>query len=226
MPFQTTLSHFVAFRFLPAWWESSREARQAFLRDAVAELREALPSAEFYRLFPTRHEADLLLWTAAPVEEPAAIAEHLTRLADLLNGWRAWAEPATTLWGLTRPSPYTKRRSSRTIDPIDGARHPALVIYPFSKTTEWHLLAPARRQELMGEHIRVGREFPEVHQLLLYSYGLQDQEFVVVYEMDDLRRFSELVETLRATEVRRYTLRDTPVWTALHVPADRIVSSW
>jgi len=222
----TTLNHFTAFRFLPAWWESSREARETFLQDAVAELREALPRAEFYRLFPTRHEADLLIWTAAPAEQASATAGHLARLADLLIRWRPWVEPVTTLWGLTRPSPYTKRPSSRTIDPIDGTRRPALVIYPFSKTTDWHLLAPERRQELMGEHIRVGREFPEVHQLLLYSYGLQDQEFVVVYEMDDLGRFSELVEALRATEVRRYTLRDTPVWTALHLPTDRIATSW
>lgn len=221
-----TLSHFTAFRFRSAWWESDEGTRKGFLEEAVAELRKALPRAEFYRVFPTRHEADLLIWTAAEAAEPEGVREHLRRLGELLAPWRRWADPAATLWGLTRPSPYTRRASSRTIDPIDGARRPALVIYPFSKTTEWHLLDAERRQELMGEHIRVGREFPEVDQLLLYSYGLQDQEFVVVYEMDDLARFSELVATLRSTEVRRYTLLDTPVWTALHTPAERLTTTW
>ena len=34
------------------------------------------------------------------------------------------------------------------------------------------------RQGMMNEHIRVGRQYPEISQLLLYSTGLQDQEFV------------------------------------------------
>ena len=48
--------------------------------------------------------------------------------------------------------------------------------------------------------------------------GVQDQEFVVVYETDDLTRFSDLVNQLRSTEARAYTERDTPLTTALHHP--------
>jgi chlorite dismutase len=226
MSTDAALCHFAAFRFLPSWWEANAEARESVVRETIADLRKTLPRVEFYRVFPTRHDADLLIWTAAGAEDPTTVTDHLRHLGDPLNRWRPWAEPVRTLWGLTRPSPYTKRPSSRTIDPLDGTRRPALVIYPFSKTADWYLLDADRRKELMGEHIRVGREYPEVDQLLLYSYGLQDQEFVVVYEMDDLARFSELVGALRATEVRRYTLLDTPVWTALHIPTQRLTSAW
>lgn len=226
MSADTTLNHFTALRFRDGWWELDRQERRRFLEEAGRALRDALPRVEFYRVFPTRHEADLLIWSALAADEPAAVREGLSALGDALSPWRSHARPTATLWGLTRPSPYTRRASSRTIDPLTGDRRPALVIYPFSKTTEWHLLDASARQELMGEHIRVGREFPEIDQLLLYSYGLQDQEFVVVYEMDDIARFSELVATLRATEVRRYTLRDTPVWTALHIAPDAVSSTW
>ena len=70
------------------------------------------------------------------------------------------------------------------------------------------------RQGMMNEHIRIGHQYPEIKQLLLYSFGLQDQEFVVVYETDDLPQFSDLVNELRGAEGRRYTERDTPAYTA------------
>jgi chlorite dismutase len=68
---------------------------------------------------------------------------------------------------------------------------------------------------MMNEHIRLGKSYPQIKQLLLYSFGLQDQEFVVVYEMEDLPLFSDLVHELRSTEARRYTERDTPLITAI-----------
>ena len=57
-------------------------------------------------------------------------------------------------------------------------------------------------------------------QVLLYSTGLDDQEFVVAYETDQLERHHQLVVALRSTEARRYTLRDTPIFTAIHRPLD------
>jgi chlorite dismutase len=64
---------------------------------------------------------------------------------------------------------------------------------------------------MMAGHIKVGKQYPEITQLLLYSFGLQDQEFVVVYETADLGRFLGLVHELRGTEARKYTERDWPL---------------
>ena len=74
------------------------------------------------------------------------------------------------------------------------------------------------RQGMMNEHIRVGHEYPMVRQLLVYSTGLDDQEFVVSYETEDLAAFQQLVIALRGTEARRYTLRDTPIFTCVYRP--------
>jgi chlorite dismutase len=82
------------------------------------------------------------------------------------------------------------------------------------------------RQGMMNEHIRIGKQYEDISQLLLYSFGLQNQEFVVVYETDDLPRFSDLVNELRDTEGRRYTLRDTPLHTAIHHPAEETLALW
>ena len=101
-----------------------------------------------------------------------------------------------------------------------------MVIYPFVKTGDWYLMSADARQGMMNEHIKLGKQYPDITQLLLYSVGLQNQEFVVVYETDDLTRFSDLVYRLRATEVRRYTERDTPLLTAIYHPAEETLAMW
>jgi chlorite dismutase len=78
----------------------------------------------------------------------------------------------------------------------------------------------------MAGHIKVGKQHSEITQLLLYSFGLQDQEFVVVYETDDLRRFLVLVEELRGTEVRPYTERDWPLHVGLHQARPEALAAW
>jgi chlorite dismutase len=77
---------------------------------------------------------------------------------------------------------------------------------------------------MMNEHMRIGHDFEDVRQVLLYTTGLDDQEFIVAYETDRLERHHELVVALRATEARRYTLRDTPIFTGIHRPLDDVVA--
>jgi chlorite dismutase len=71
---------------------------------------------------------------------------------------------------------------------------------------------------MMNEHMRIGHDYADIRQVLLYATGIDDQEFIVAYETEDLPRFSALVTDLRATEARRYTLKDTPILTGIHRP--------
>jgi len=223
------LSHFACFRFGDRFWELGTHERRELVDGLGRDLRhEALDTerraerVELYQLYPSRSDADLLLWTALPADDPAAPGHFFECFARVVARRRPALVPSHTFWGLTRPSPYTGRGgSSREIDAIGGARERYLIVYPFAKTAEWYLRPAEERGELMREHIRVGRQFEGVQQLLLYSFGLQDQEFVVVYETEDLAGFSDLVYALRATEARAFTALDTPVLTALHLPASR-----
>lgn len=88
-------------------------------------------------------------------------------------------------------------------------------VYPFLKTREWFLLTKAARQGMMDEHIEVGHRFPSVKLNTSYSFGLDDQEWVVAFESDKPEDFLELVMALRETEGSRYTLRDTPIFTCI-----------
>ncbi len=98
------------------------------------------------------------------------------------------------------------------------------------KSTLWGVTKRSQyskaRQGMMNEHIRIGKQYDAIQQLLLYSFGLQDQEFVVVYETDDLALFSQLVNDLRMTEARRFTLNDTPVHTAMYRTPEEALSIW
>jgi chlorite dismutase len=78
----------------------------------------------------------------------------------------------------------------------------------------------------MGGHVKTGKQYPDITQLLLYSYGLQDQEFVVVYETHDLLRFLNLVQDLRGTEARRYTERDAPLHAGRYVADAAELERW
>jgi chlorite dismutase len=171
---------------------------------------------DVYQVFPTRADADLVVWSALPADEKEAAAAFFTRFARAVNPQRGFLQPVLTLWGFTRPSVYARGGSPQEIDPFATERKPYLIIYPFVKTVDWYLMSRDVRQGMMNEHIRIGKQYPEIKQLLLYSFGLQDQEFVVVYEADDLAQFSDLVNELRSSEGRRYTQRDTPVFTAVY----------
>jgi chlorite dismutase len=228
MPEETprALNHFALFAFKEAYWTQTADVRAEFHRDWLAELRTSARKVDVYQVFPAESGADVLVWSALPAEGKCETAEFFEGFARATNPFRAFLHISTTLWGYTRPSQYTKTRSTQEIDPFAETRKPYLVMYPFVKTTDWYLMGREARQGMMNEHIRIGKQYEDITQLLLYSFGVQDQEFVVVYETDDLPRFSDLVNELRSTEGRRYTLRDTPLHTAIYHPAEETLALW
>lgn len=222
---KATLNHFGVYRFTRDFWALSAERRAAVYTDLVEGLRESA-IVHPYQVTPLESDADVLLWSVAEVEDQGTPTSFFAGLARCLSPFRVYLEPRDSLWGFTRPSQYSRAKSAQEVNPLSEARSPYLVMYPFTKTVDWYLLGAETRQGMMNEHIRIGKQYREISQLLLYSVGLQDQEFVVVYETDDLMLFSALVKELRDTEARRYTKRDTPVHTGLLAPTDAIESVW
>jgi chlorite dismutase len=80
-----------------------------------------------------------------------------------------------------------------------------------------------KRQALMDAHIRTGNEYPTVKLNTTYSFGLDDQDFVVAFETEEPKDFLDLVMKLRETEASRYTQRDTPIFTCIQMPMERIL---
>ena len=106
-----------------------------------------------------------------------------------------------------------------------AARGKYLFVYPFVKTREWYRLPPEERKRIMQEHIRVGREYPSIDINTSYSFGLDDQEFVVAFETDDRGDFLDLVQRLRTTESSLYTKRDTPIFTCIATSVERALGA-
>jgi chlorite dismutase len=221
MPEQTprTLNHFAFFRFKEAYWQLGSKEKADFQANWLHQLQESAQHTDVYQVFPAATDTDLLVWSALEADDVTAAGRFFTDFARATNNYRHLIEAHHTLWGFTKPSQYTKTRSTQELDPFSDDRKPYLIVYPFVKTMDWYLMPEMARRGLMMEHIAVGKEYPQITQLLLYSTGLQNQEFVVVYETDDLTLFSDLVNKLRGTEVRRYTERDTPLYTAIYHPA-------
>jgi chlorite dismutase len=122
-----------------------------------------------------------------------------------------------SLFGLTRSSQYNPAHAPKEAD-WDLA-HKYLVVYPFTKTIEWHLMPYDERRTIMKAHVEVGRKHSDkISQQLLYAYGIDDHEFIVSYYMDDLEAFQTLVMDMRGTESRRHTKNDLPIFMCVHMP--------
>lgn len=218
-----TFNHFTVVTFTPSYWALPAAERESIRRAWLDELAAASASIHLYQTFAASSAGDLLVWCAAREQDPTAPQRFFEACARATAPARPYVTVNRTLWGFTRPSPYTKVRSALEMDPFENDRLPYLIIYPFVKTPAWYLEERSKRQAMMAEHMKIGKQFADVRQLLLYSFGLQDQEFVVVYETHDLTRFLDLVEQLRGTEARRYTQRDTPLHLGVHqVNADAL----
>ena len=70
----------------------------------------------------------------------------------------------------------------------------------------------------MAAHFATGHRYPEIRIHTGYSFGIDDQEFVVAFEVPDVRRFVALVADLRETESSSYTERETPIFVGASMP--------
>jgi chlorite dismutase len=197
----------------PAWRRLPPDDR----RSTFGAFATALDAGEAVQTFTystigLKPGVDILVWRLAPsldaLEESAA--------ALLRCGAGTWMEVRHSFVGVIQQSQYVKRPTPQEQSLFSGERSRYLVVYPFTKSSEWYLLDQEARQQVMNEHIRVGHRYPQVRQLLANSFGVDDQDFLVAYETDDLPIFSELVRALRSTESRRSTVRDTPILTGIH----------
>lgn len=169
-----------------------------------------------YTLVGIRGDTDFMLWRIS--YELELFQEMGTKLLATSLG-KYLVTPYSYL-AMTKRSIYVDQhvhegQESRRLTIVPG-KSKYIFVYPFVKTREWFLLTKAARQGMMDEHIEVGHRFPSVKLNTTYSFGLDDQEWVVAFETDKPEDFLDLVMALRETEGSRYTLRDTPIFTCLH----------
>jgi chlorite dismutase len=213
------------YKLLPSWRASSEkertEARDEF-RNIISKY-ENLMIVKSFSLMGTRGDSDFMLWT---------ISERLEDFQDLLS------EVLKSRLGRFIDAPYSYLSMTRKSEYIKDHRHPGqegdalkkvpgnaryLFVYPFIKKREWYNLSPEERHRMMMDHIRTGHKFPSVKINTSYSFGLDDQEFVLSFETDHPSDFLELVMLLRSTEASKYTQLEVPIFTCISTPIDELV---
>jgi chlorite dismutase len=210
--------HFVKYTFLkldPAWRRLPESERAQHKAEFLAACEDFGTDhlLQGFSLVGTRGDTDLML-----VME----AENLDRIHEFhvvlgQSGLWSWMTEPESFLGMRKTSEYSE--DERTIPRRFRGKY--LFVYPFVKTRQWYGLDPKERWRIMQEHIEVGRQYPTVDNHTTYSFGLDDQEFVVAFDTDDAGAFLDLVQRLRTTEASAWTERDTPSYTCVNTGLER-----
>jgi len=215
--------HYAFYKCRPEWRllpEGAKEEGIAEFLDAVDRFRDTI-MMETYSTLGLRADTDFLIWKVCPDLPPIQeICASVNR-----TGLGRHLDLSTSLLALTRKSIYTRAEPLESTFKVDPGEGTYLFVYPFVKTRAWYALPLSERRRMMADHIRVGHEFPDVQLHTAYSFGLDDQEFVVSFLTDHPKRFQTLVMKLRETEASAYTLRDTPIFTCVKRPLGEILKS-
>jgi len=206
--------NFTFYRARPEWRllsdEDKQRCREEFVR-TVDQFRKCL-LMHSYSTIGLRTNVDFMIWRIGydlePIQEMTA-ALNKTEMAKYL-------EPTQSFLSMTKRSMYIDKDNPEHDEDrlhIIPGKSQYLFVYPFVKTREWYSRPPEMRQEMMDEHIRIGSKYRSVKLHTTYSFGLDDQEFVVAFETDYPADFLDLVQELRETKASSYTLRDTPMFT-------------
>jgi len=210
--------NFAFYKVDPVWRRLPAEERKR----GKCEFVEVVKSYEqdmlviSYSLVGIRGDCDFMLWRIG--YDPLKLQEMSAQL--LATGLGNYLTTPYSYLSMTKRSVYVDKH---THEGQEGTRlrlvpgqFKYLFVYPFVKIKAWYRLTKHARQGMMDEHIEIGHKYPTVRLNTTYSFGLDDQEFVVAFESDKPEHFVDLVMELRHSEATSYTLRDTPTFTCIH----------
>jgi chlorite dismutase len=222
---------FAFYRIRPEWRlldAAERSAQRDEVKALIAETA-AIEGAVLrtYSLAGTRGDADFMVWLVSDN------LDHLHTFAARLNATRmgAYLDTPYHYFSMTKRSMYVDRheheggegRSNRLVIVPGGRKY--LFVYPFVKTRAWYRLSKQERQKQMSEHIAMGHKYPTVKINTTYSFGLDDQEFVVAFETDHVTDFLDLVQEMRESEASTHTVRDTPSFTCIRCEPEAMLAA-
>ena len=215
-----TFAKFTFFKLDPAWQRRDPEARAEDKREFLAACEDyALDrSLRAYSTVGTRGDTDLMLLAQSPVLDDI----HTFHVVLAQSGLAKWATIPHSYLAMTKRSPYS---DSEARPEICVSERKYCIVYPLDKKREWYRLPLEERRRIMAEHIEIGRRYPEITINTAYSFGLDDQEFVVSFECDDPGEFLDLVQELRGSESSAYTLRDIPIFTCVAMSVGRALDA-
>ena len=215
------------YKVAPEWRRLPENERSAGKRELAAVIEEYAGNMfiRSFSLVGIRCDADFMLWQASDtLDGLQEMATHVFRTA--LGGY---LEQPYSYLAMTRRSEYVGGHRHAGQEGTGQRLRPGeakyFVVYPFVKTRQWYMLPQDERQRMMTDHITTGHKYPSVKINTAYSFGLDDQEFVVGFETDSPSDFVDLVMDLRQGEASLYTVRDVPVFTGIRRSVEETLAS-
>jgi len=176
-----------------------------------------------YSLIGIRGDCDFLLWTVSRRLED--IQQFIA--AILSSNFGKYLTTPYSYLAMTRKSEYLgthQHEGQEGFEFQNPVESKYLFVYPFIKKREWYFLSHEERTLMMAQHFKIGHKYPNVKIHTGYSFGLDDQEFVLAFEADQPSDFLELVMELRGSEASRYTALETPIFTCANMDIKNILN--
>jgi len=198
--------NFSFFKVDPKWRWMADLAKEESAKEVENVINNSGIMFRSYSNLGLRDDADFLFWFAAKsVEEIQTVIEKIYKTV-----FGKYILPSRTYLSCTRPSLYVQEQKAHGfVTGNEPKKH--VIVYPFTKTREWYLLPKEKRQEIMDEHIEVSKKYPQVVLNTTYSFGIHDEDFMLAFEVDNIRDFQDLIMELRETQVSTYVKNDIPM---------------
>ncbi|MCH9657797.1 chlorite dismutase family protein [archaeon] len=198
--------NFAFFKVDPKWRWMADLAKEESAKEVENVMKNSGIMYRTYSNLGLRDDTDFLLWFAAEtIEEIQTVMEKIYKTV-----FGKYIIPSMTYLSCTRPSLYVQEQKAHGfLTGSDPKKH--VIVYPFTKTREWYLLPKEKRQEIMDEHIEVSKKYPQIVLNTTYSFGIHDEDFMLAFEVDDIKDFQDLIMDLRETQVSTYVKNDIPM---------------
>lgn len=173
----------------------------------------------WYDVAGLRADADAMVWWHAPTPETLQEAYHALRRTALGRRLR----PVWSVMALHRPAEFNKGHVPAFMAGEQARGY--VCVYPFVRSYEWYLLPETERRDLLVEHGKAARGYPDVRANTVSAFALGDYEWVLAFEADELHRIVDLMRELRATQARRHVREEIPFYTGPRLPLADLVAT-
>ncbi|GAB4067312.1 chlorite dismutase family protein [Angustibacter speluncae] len=188
------------------------------VEEALGALGDDLEVRGWYDVSGLRADADLMVWWHASDVETVQAAYQALRRSDLGRH----LEPVWSQVALHRPAEFNKGHVPAFMAGEDARAY--VCVYPFVRSYEWYLLPDDERRQMLVDHGKAARGYPDVRANTVSSFALGDYEWILAFEADELHRIVDLMRDLRATEARRHVREEIPFYTGPRVTPAELVA--
>jgi hydrogen peroxide-dependent heme synthase len=172
-----------------------------------------------YDLQGLRADADYMFWWIAPTSDD--LQEMYARFRR--TGLGRASQPVWSVMALHRPAEFNKGHIPAFL--ADEEPRQYVSVYPFVRSYDWYLIEPDKRRALLAEHGMMAREYPDVRANTVSCFALNDYEWILAFEADELHRIVDLMRHLRGAEARLYTRAEIPFYTGHRKPVTELLSA-